>query len=50
MYLSGMGYAGILAPKLALYIINHNRNPETPAWLRMNINGLLLMNPCTYGE
>lgn len=50
MYLSGYGYAGITAPKLALNIINHNRNESTPAWLRMNINGTLLFNPCTLAE
>ena len=48
MYLSGFGYAGIIAPKLALDIVQHNRNPDTPAWLKMNLNGLLMFNPCTY--
>ena len=47
MYLSGFGYAGIIAPKLSLAIIEHNQNPDTPTWLRLNLNGLLLFNPCT---
>jgi carboxypeptidase C (cathepsin A) len=50
MYLSGFGYAGIIAPKLALNIIEHNRNPDTAHWLRLNLNGLLLFNPCTMPE
>lgn len=50
MYLSGFGYAGIIAPKLAVNIIEHNKKPETPTWLRFNLAGLLLFNPCTYGE
>jgi hypothetical protein len=50
MYLSGFGYAGIIAPKLALHIIENNRNPDTPAWLKININGLILFNPCTLAE
>jgi carboxypeptidase C (cathepsin A) len=50
MYLSGFGYAGIIAPKLALNIIERNRNPDTPAWIRVNISGLLLFNPCTLPE
>jgi len=50
MYLAGYGYAGVTVPKLALNIIEHNRNPETSAWLKMNINGILLFNPCTRGE
>jgi carboxypeptidase C (cathepsin A) len=50
MYLSGYGYAGVIVPKLALNIIEHNRNPDTFAWLKMNINGILLFNPCTRGE
>lgn len=48
MYLSGFGYAGIIAPKLALYLIQLNKNPDTAAWAKMNINGLLMFNPCTY--
>jgi carboxypeptidase C (cathepsin A) len=47
MYLTGYGYAGITVPKLALNIFEHNRNTSTPAWLKMNISGLLLFNPCT---
>lgn len=50
MYLSGFGYAGITAPKLALNIIDHNRDPDTPAWSRLNLNGMLLFNPCTLAE
>lgn len=50
MYLAGYGYAGITVPKLALNIFNHNRNPDTPAWLKMNISGILLFNPCTLAE
>lgn len=50
MYLTGYGYAGITVPKLARNIFEHNRNPLTPAWLRMNISGILLFNPCTLGE
>ena len=50
MYLSGFGYAGIIAPKLALNIIEHNSKSETPDWLRLNLNGLLLFNPCTVAE
>jgi hypothetical protein len=50
MYLTGYGYAGITAPKLALGIFEHNRDPNTPAWLRVNISGLLLLNPCTLAE
>jgi carboxypeptidase C (cathepsin A) len=50
MYLTGYGYAGIIAPKLALNIFEHNADPNTPAWLKMNISGLLLFNPCTLAE
>ena len=50
MYLSGFGYAGIIAPKLALNIIEHNSKPSTPDWLRLNLNGMLLFNPCTVAE
>lgn len=50
MYLTGYGYAGIIIPKLALNIYEHNANPDTPAWLRVNINGMLLFNPCTMGD
>lgn len=50
MYLSGFGYAGIIAPRLAHEIIRHNMDPATPAWLRMNLTGLLLFNPCTLAE
>ena len=48
MYLTGFGYAGMTIPKLALNIYEHNNNPRTPGWLKMNIDGLLLFNPCTY--
>jgi len=47
MYLSGFGYAGIIAPKLALNIVEHNKDPNTPAWLTMKLAGLLMFNPCT---
>ncbi len=50
MYLSGFGYAGITVPKLALNIIDHNRDPDTAEWLKLNLNGVLLFNPCTYAE
>ena len=51
MYLSGFGYAGIIAPKLALNIIEHNKDPDTPAWIQMkNLRGLLMFNPCTKPE
>lgn len=50
MYLAGFGYAGITAPKLILNIIQHNRDPNTPAWIRINVNGLLLFNPCTFAD
>ncbi len=50
MYLSGTGYAGIILPKLARNIYEHNANPDTPAWLRINLNGMLLFNPCTMGD
>ena len=50
MYISGYGYAGMTAPRLALNILEHNLNPNTPAWVRMNINGMLLFNPCTLAE
>ena len=50
MYLSGFGYAGIIAPKLALNIIEHNSDPSTPNWLKLNISGLILFNPCTLAE
>jgi carboxypeptidase C (cathepsin A) len=50
MYISGFGYAGVIAPRLALEIIEHNLHPDTPAWLRMNLTGLLLFNPCTLAE
>jgi hypothetical protein len=50
MYLAGTQYAGIIVPRLALNIIDHNRNIETPAWLRINLNGIFLNNPCTLGD
>lgn len=50
MYLTGYGYAGIIIPKLALNIYDHNRNSSTPAWIKININGILLFNPCTLAE
>ena len=50
MYLAGTQYAGIIIPRLALNIIDHNRNPQTSAWLRINLNGIYLQNPCTLGD
>jgi hypothetical protein len=50
MYLSGSQYTGITTPRVALNIIEHNRNPNTPAWLRLNLTGLFLYNPCTFAE
>lgn len=50
MYLTGFQYAGITAPKLAVYIIEHNQDPDTAEWLKLNLNGLILFNPCTYAE
>jgi hypothetical protein len=50
MYLTGFQYAGITAPKLALSIIEHNKDPDTPEWIKLNLNGLILFNPCTYAE
>lgn len=47
MYLTGLGYAGITAPMLALDIFDHNQDPNTPAWIKLNLNGLILFNPCT---
>lgn len=50
MYLSGYGYAGIIAPKLALNILKHNQDPSTVAWLKLNLAGMILFNPCTLAE
>lgn len=50
MYLTGYGYAGIIIPKMALNIYQRNRDPQTPAWLRINLSGILLFNPCTLAE
>jgi hypothetical protein len=50
LYLSGYGYAGIIAPKLALNILKHNQDPDTVAWIKMNLAGMILFNPCTLAE
>ena len=50
MYLSGVGYAGIIVPKLSLNIIEHNRDPDVPDWDKLNLNGILLFHPCTHSE
>ena len=47
MYLSGFGYAGIIAPKLALRIVENNKDPETPDWIKIKLAGMLMFNPCT---
>jgi hypothetical protein len=47
MYLTGYAYAGVVAPRLADDIIRHNNDPDTFAWLKINLAGMLLLNPCT---
>lgn len=31
-------------------IIRHNNDPETPAWTKINLKGILLENPCTLDD
>lgn len=50
MYIAGFGHAGIVAPKLALNIIEQNRDESTPAWLKLNLSGIILFNPCTLAQ
>lgn len=51
MYLTGQQYAGQIVPRIAEIIIEMNRNPNVPAWLKIkNFGGFLLNNPCTEGD
>ena len=50
LHITGSHYAGSLIPRLALSIIEHNRDSTTPAWVKINMAGLLLVNPCTVGD
>lgn len=46
MYLSGSGYAGTFASYLALQIHEHNSHYST--LIKINLQGMLLGNPCIH--
>lgn len=50
MYLSGEQYAGIIVPRMADIMVELNKNPNTPSWLKVNFKGFILNNPCTMGD
>lgn len=45
-----MQYAGVTIPRVAKQIVDYNLNPNTPAWVKIKLGGLFLMNPCTFGD
>ena len=47
-YISGESYAGVYVPFLAMAIHQHNQHPDT--FIKINLKGFIVGNPCTHPE